>query len=153
MKVNNFLLFSFVLLQITIPVNAATVYKWIDSDGQIHYESKPQHKNAKEIKLKDRYINSENAPASESKDESGAEQKKDTADLKNKSIEEVKKIKREQAELKITRCTAAKAQLQRAINSKALYDLDEKGNRILLNKKQYEQARELARARVEKWCN
>lgn len=152
MKVYKIFLFIFVLLQMSPPVFAATVYKWVDSDGQIHYESKPQHKNAKRIKLKDRYINSENTPDTTSTEKSVAEQKKNTTDLKNKSIDEVKRKKQEQKELKITRCHAAKAQLQRAINSKALYDLDEKGNRILLHKKQYEQAMTQARARVKKWC-
>ncbi|HFD32340.1 MAG TPA: DUF4124 domain-containing protein [Gammaproteobacteria bacterium] len=154
MKVNISLLFFFVFLQITSIASAATVYKWVDSDGSVHYESKPQHKNAKKIKLKDRYINSENAPAPASKEESADEKEKKTnaSDLKNKSVAEVKKQQQEQKELKMSRCHAAKAQLQRAINSKALYDLEDKGNRILLHKKQYEQAMTQAKARVKKWC-
>ncbi len=151
MNINRFLIFVFAILQMASPVFAATVYKWIDSDGQIHYESKPQHKNAKKLKLKDRYIDSDNKAVKSNLDED--KQKKDDIDSEHKSINEVKIIKQEQKELKITRCHAAKAQLQRAINSKALYDLDEKGNRILLRKKQYVLAMKQARARVKKWCH
>ncbi len=151
MNVNRFLIFVFVILQMASPVFAATVYKWIDGDGQIHYESKPQHKNAKKLKLKDRYIDSDNKAVKSNLDED--KQKKDDIDSEHKSINEVKIIKQEQKELKITRCHAAKAQLQRAINSKALYDLDEKDNRILLRKKQYVLAMKQARARVKKWCH
>ena len=72
---------------------------------------------------------------------------------KKKSKDEEKRKKIEQEELRISRCNASRDQLKRAQESSALYDLDEKGNRILLNKKQYDQAMAQARARVEKWCN
>jgi len=55
--------------------------------------------------------------------------------------------------LKNTRCNAARYQLLRHESASALYDLDKKGNRILLDKKQYDIAMAQARARVEKWCN
>ncbi len=71
----------------------------------------------------------------------------------NKSLAEEKRKKEEQAELKMSRCNASRDQLKRREAASALYDLDEKGNRILLNKKQYEQAMSQARARVQKWCN
>ena len=55
--------------------------------------------------------------------------------------------------MKLIRCNASRDQLKRAESASALYDLDEKGNRVLLNKKQYEIAMKQARARVDKWCN
>ena len=155
MKVNKIFLFVFVLLQMTSPVFAATVYKWIDEDGHVHYESKAQHKSAKEIKIKNRYIDSGNDTEPASAQERVNNQKKfiNAIDEENKSIAEAKRKKREQEELKIKRCNASRDQLRRAESASALYDLDEKGKRILLNKKQYEQAMSQARARVEKWCN
>ena len=136
-------------------VNAATVYKWIDEDGQVHYGSRAEHKNAKEIEIKNRYIDSGSSSAPLSAQERVDKQKRflNALDAENKSISDEKRKKKEQAELKITRCNASQDQLRRYENSGALYDLDEKGNRILLNKKQYEQAMKQARARVEKWCN
>ena len=38
--------------------HATTVYKWVDEDGQVHYGSKPRHKDAEEVKIKKRYIDS-----------------------------------------------------------------------------------------------
>lgn len=136
-------------------VNAATVYKWVDEDGQVHYGSRAEHKNAKEVEIKNRYIDSGNSSAPLSAQERVDKQKRflNALDAENKSISDEKRKKKEQAELKITRCNASRDQLRRYENSGALYDLDEKGNRILLNKKQYEQAMKQARARVEKWCN
>lgn len=136
-------------------MHAAPVYKWVDEDGQVHYGSKADNKDAKEIEIKNRYIDSGNAPAPLSAQERVDKQKRflNALDAENKSISDEKRKKKEQEALKVTRCNASRDQLKRYENSGALYDLDEKGNRILLNKKQYEQAMAQARARVEKWCN
>lgn len=121
----------------------------------MHYGNKTESENAKEITIKNRYIDSGNAPPPLSAQERVDKQKRfiNAMDAENKSISEEKKKKKEQEELKLQRCHASRDQLKRAESASALYDLDEKGNRILLNKKQYEQAMEQARARVEKWCN
>ncbi len=157
MNINKFLIYVFmvfIFLPLLSNVNAADVYKWIDEDGQVHYGHKTENKNAKKIEIKNRYIDSGNSTAPLSAEERVDKQKRflNALEADNKSIAEEKRKKKEQAELKISRCNASRDQLKRYENSGALYDLDEKGNRILLNKKQYEQAMAQARARVEKWC-
>ena len=136
-------------------VQAESVYKWVDEDGQVHYGSKPKHKGAKEVKIKKRYIDSGTSIPDLTAEERAAKQKKfiDAIDAENKSLSDAKRKKQEQEELRNSRCNAARDQLRRQESASALYDLDEKGNRILLNKKQYEIAMKQARARVEKWCN
>ena len=145
----------FIFLPLLSNVNAADVYKWIDEDGQVHYGHKTENKNAKKIEIKNRYIDSGNSTAPLSAEERVNKQKRflNALEAENKSIADDKRKKREQEELRVSRCNASRDQLRRAENASALYDLDEKGNRILLNKKQYEQAMSQARARVEKWCN
>ena len=138
-----------ILISIVSTASATTVYRWVDEDGHVHFGSRAENEKAKEIKIK--IINkgsgvSENIVNKQKRFLKALEQE-------NKSIAEEKKKKREQEELKLTRCNASRDQLKRAESASALYDLDEKGNRVLLNKKQYEQAMAQARARVEKWCN
>jgi len=158
MNINKSLIYIFtvfIFLPLLSNVNAAEVYKWIDEDGQVHYGHKTENKNAKKIEIKNRYIDSGNSTAPLSAEERVNKQKRflNALEADNKSIAEEKRKKEEQAELKMSRCNASRDQLKRYENSGALYDLDEKGNRILLNKKQYEQAMQQARARVQKWCN
>ena len=151
-----FLIFTFMpVLNAATPTNAERVYKWVDEDGQTNYGSRPQDVNAKEIKIKNRYIDSGSAVRATSAQERVDKQKRfnNAMDAEKKSISDEKRKKKEQEELKIQRCHASRDQLRRREAASALYDLDEKGNRILLNKKQYEIAMEQARARVEKWCN
>lgn len=135
--------------------NAATVYKWIDEDGQVHYGSRSESESAKEVKIKNSYIDSGNSTAPLSAEERINKQKRflNALDKENQSIKDAKKQKEEIKAEKISRCNASQDQLKRYEASGALYDLDEKGDRILLNKKQYEVAMEQAKARVIKWCN
>ena len=136
-------------------LNAATVYKWIDEDGQVHYGSKADKDNAVKVEIKNRYIDSGNTTKPLSAQERFDKQKRflNALDAENKSISDEKRKKRELEERKIARCNASRDQLRRAENASALYDLDKKGNRVLLNQQQYDQAMVQARARVERWCN
>ena len=145
----------FIVLLFSQLVNAETVYKWVDEDGQVHFSSKAGSKDAKEVKIKNRYIDSGKSTPALSAQERADKTKKfiNALDAENKSISDAKAKKRKEDESKVIRCNASRDQLRRYENSGALYDLDEKGNRILLNKKQYDQAMSQARARVQKWCN
>ena len=153
----NALFFSIVITLISLlsTASATTVYKWVDEDGQIHYGQKSKNDNAKEIEIKNRYIGSGNSLPPSDEEEPIEKQKRylKALDAENNSIAEEKRKKRENEDRRISRCNASRDQLKRAEGAGALYDLDKKGNRVLLNKKQYEQAMQQARARVEKWCN
>ena len=150
-----FLFLIFLMIQILQTANAAPVYKWVDEDGQVHYGSKPKDKSAKEIKIKNKYIDSGSSTKALSADKRADKLKRfvNSIDAENKSKADEKRKKKELEEKKVARCNASRDQLKRYENSGALYDLDEKGNRILLNKKQYEKAMQQARSRVQKWCN
>ena len=149
-------IFIFVIVLLSSQLaNAETVYRWVDEDGQVHFSSKAGSKDAKEVKIKNRYIDSGQSTPPLSAQERVDKTKKfiNALDAENKSISDAKAKKREEEERRLTRCNASRDQLKRYEHSSALYDLDEKGNRILLNKKQYDQAMMQARARVDKWCN
>lgn len=159
MKLNKIFIYFFLTLAVVFTsANAATVYKWVDEDGHVHYGSKPKNDDAQEIEIENSNSDSENLPAASSPlnaEERADKQKRfiNAMEEENESLAEAKRKKEEQEEMKLSRCNASRDQLKRAEGAGALYDLDEKGDRVLLNKKQYEQAMEQARARVEKWCN
>lgn len=148
-------LFYFLFMVISVNATAATIYKWVDEDGQVHYGSKADKDNAVKVEIKNRYIDSGNSTKPLSAKERFDKQKRflNALDAENKSISDEKRKKRALEERKIARCNASRDQLRRAEGASALYDLDKKGNRVLLNQQQYDQAMAQARARVEKWCN
>lgn len=123
-----FLLLFFLMLQSTVVVEAAPVYKWIDESGQVHYGSKPKDNNAEEIEIKNKYIDSGSTAAPLNAEERADKLKRfvDSIDAENKSKSDEKRKKKEQEEKKLTRCNASRDQLRRYENSGALYDLDER---------------------------
>lgn len=150
------ILFYFLAMTFSVPVvHAGTVYKWVDEDGQVNYGRQPKSKNAEKIIIKQRKV----TPAYKAEQNDDVEridkQKRfvDALNAEEESLAIEKKKKQERNAQIQLRCNASRDQLKRAVDSGALYDLDEKGNRILLDKKQYEIAIEQAKARVEKWCN
>lgn len=134
---------------------AGPVYKWVDEDGQVHYGGKPMHKDAEEVTIKKRYIDSNTATTPLTAKERAENQKRfiNALDAENRSIAEAKKKNQQQDEMRTTRCHAARDQLKRQESASALYDLDDKGNRVLLDKEQYDIAMNQARERVSKWCD
>ena len=154
MLLNKIFIFIIVLLFSQL-ANAETIYKWVDEDGQAHFGSKAGSKDAQEVKIKNRYIDSGKSTPPLSAQERVDKTKKfiNALDAENKSIADAKAKKKEQEELKISRCDASRNQLRRYEGSRALYNLDNKGKRVYLNKKQYEQAISQARVKVQKWCN
>ena len=71
-----YLFFIFILTSLLSTAHAASVYKWVDEDGQVHYGSKPDNKNAKEIEIKNRYIDSGNSTVPLSAEERVDKQKR-----------------------------------------------------------------------------
>lgn len=151
----NKLFFSLVFILLIPAVSATSIYRWVDEDGHVHFSSRPKADNAKKITIKDRYIDSGTSTPALSTEERMDKQKRfiNALDEENKSLKQEKLNKQQQEEMAERRCNAARDQLRRAESASALYDLDEKGNRVILNNKQYELAMKQARARVAKWCN
>lgn len=151
----NTLLLSLIFILVIPAASATSVYRWVDEDGHVHFSSRPKNNNAKKITIKDRYIDSGASTPSLSTEERVEKQKRflNALDEENNSLHREKLKKQQEEEMAQRRCNAARDQLKRAESASALYDLDEKGNRVILNNKQYELAMRQARARVEKWCN
>ena len=142
-------------MMLFIHASATEVYKWVDKYGQVHFGSKPKSEDAKKIKIKDRYIDSGSSTPPQTAQERADQQQKfvDALTAEEDALKADKDKKEQQDEMVFKRCVAAKDQLKRMQEASGLYDLDEKGNRVVLNKKQYEQAMQLALDRVTKWCN
>ena len=135
-------------------VTAAPIYKWVDEDGQVHYGSKPLSDDAREVKIRDRYIDSGTEKPSAATQERVERQKRfvDALQAEEKSIRDEKAKQEEEENQRFLRCVAARNQLKRAEQSAALYNKDKQGNRVILTDAQHKKYMQQARARVAKWC-
>ncbi len=141
-------------LLLSLEVIATPIYKWVDEDGQVHYGLKPLAKDATEVKIRDRYIDSGTEKPAATTQERVERQKRfvDALKAEEKSIRDEKAKKDEEENQRFLRCVAARNQLKRAEQSAALYNKDKQGNRVILTDAQHKKYMQQARARVAKWC-
>lgn len=121
------------LFFLLIPANAE-IYKWVDAQGQVHYDDKPPVDSQKKLMN----INEKSNAVRAISDDRAEKRKKlleaieeDRDKKKEKAAEAAKKKQ------KLTRqCHEAKDQLKNYKSAGYLYDLDKNGNRINFSEEQ-----------------
>jgi len=128
-------------------VSSAGIYKWTDSDGNIHYGDRPKV-SAKEIK-----VDTGHKPDPEF----GKHQQKRDRILEVFDQERLEKradnalaaqVKSEQQQ----KCIEAQERLEQYKTAGYLYKLDDDGNRVILENEEHANALENAQDSVDNWC-
>jgi len=128
----NCLRWVFVFLLFLSAGAQAEIFKWVDNNGQVHYDDKPplQNKNSKQVMDVDQNNNSVEPLSNRRVDkrkkllnaiDEDRQQKKDQA----------AKAKKKKAKLN-KQCLRARDSLKSYQRSAYVYDLDKDGNRIIL---------------------
>ncbi len=131
---------------------AGKVYKWTDSEGNIHYGERPPTSQAREIDIPKAPPSSRNtAPAGNSLQET------------NKLLETLQKERQQKAEKKATaekerkaleaNCSRSKRKLAGYRIGGRIYEVDEQGERSYLSDSDIQQRLEAAQKEVDKWCS
>ncbi|MDH5425295.1 MAG: DUF4124 domain-containing protein [Gammaproteobacteria bacterium] len=110
----------------------AEIFKWIDKNGQVHYDDKPPVENKSSKQLMQ--INENSNAVGGLSDERHAKRKKliDAIDEDRQlKKDEVDKAKKQKAEM-MKRCHNARDNLLGYQRSSYVYDLDKEGNRVVL---------------------
>ncbi len=130
----------------------AEIYKWTDERGRVYYSDKAPDVRAKSLDI-DAGSSTNNMPPDEAK------RRENTRRLL-RAFEEERRIKQKQEQQQQTeeaerkkRCVQAHDRLQRYRHAGALYELDDQGNRRILDDEQRRQAEVQAAQAVTKWCN
>lgn len=130
------------------PVVAAGIYKWVDQQGKVHYGDRPTGSDAQAIRLKE-------APKVGSL-HSGREEKRDRL---LQVFEEQRQERREQAatqkkekEERQRNCNLAKDQLRNYETAGYIYELDKKGDKVILDEAKHAAVLERAKDAVKQWC-
>ncbi|MFW2372964.1 MAG: DUF4124 domain-containing protein [Gammaproteobacteria bacterium] len=127
----------------------AEIYKWVDEKGNVHFGDKPVA-NSEEIVIPEQ-TNVQNRPSKEERGDrrkrlldSFAEDRADRKELQAKQKKQKKKLDRQ--------CAIARDKMKIYNRSRRLYDLDEKGERVILSDKARQQAVEQLAADINKHC-
>lgn len=133
----------------------AEVYKWLDKDGNVHYGDKPpdseQNVDAEAVHIREKKAESlPNADAATRQEYQkrlleamSVERQQKKEDAKNVAAEQEKASRN---------CARAKDNLRGYREAGFLYDLDKKGERVVLSDEQRRLATAKAQSEVDKWC-
>jgi hypothetical protein len=133
-------------------VLAGDIYKWVDAEGNVHYEDRPLTDGAERVAIEsratDRAVASARASATaESWAERRAARREDRADRPSPEA------LRAEAEEKQRLCADSRERLQKMLTSHRLYKDDGSGERVYLDAAQIDEARATAQSQVEEHCN
>jgi hypothetical protein len=127
----------------------AGVYKWVDTDGQIHYSDQPESKNATRVTIRE---NETTEPRTISKtEEELAESDKKNTDLQTEvpgELIEVEPSKKEKRKL----CNEAKSDLEAISGRGRMREINEKGEYNYITEKQRQQRISVAQKKKRKYC-
>ncbi|WP_275297922.1 DUF4124 domain-containing protein [Marinobacter sediminum] len=141
---------SLILLALLPVVAHASVYMWVDADGNTHFGDQPPAEVApKKVKV---------APPPVSNDASAKERQQRMQDFlseqqKDREARQVDQAKAaEQAAKKADLCTRMRAQLKNMARISTFYGLDENGDRVYATEEENERLRKDFRDKVKQAC-
>jgi hypothetical protein len=139
-------------LAASVPTLASEIYKWTDAEGNVHYEDRPTGESNEE-RLSVTYKRTDRAVVQariDSRQENQAlRQEARQAEAEDKKTAEEQ---RAEAEDRQAKCESYRARLETFVTSRRLYREDENGERVYLDDKETQEARQRAEELVAEYC-
>ncbi|MDJ0812828.1 MAG: DUF4124 domain-containing protein [Woeseiaceae bacterium] len=128
------------------------IYKWVDEDGNVHYEDRPTGDGNIERVVEVRTRNTDNAAVAARVDE----QRKARAaarQVESEAPEEMSKEElRAEQQARHDKCQSYRAQLQAFLTAPRMYEEDEAGERNYLDDEQILAARSDVEEKIQEYC-
>lgn len=144
------------MCMLTIAPVGAEIYKWVDKDGNVHYGDKPpdtdrESHQAKELHIPGQKNNTTDNENTANRQEYQQKLLEAMQTKRQQKKQEAGKIAQEREQAK-QNCVKAKDLLRSYEEAGFLYDLNDKGERVVLTDERRKQATENAKLEVGKWC-
>lgn len=160
------ILMTLLLAGLTAVAGAETVYKWVDSSGQIHYtDLPPQQADAKVLEIFEQSVGDlEDGSDQESEDgyDDGADGQGDeessqpsgsaTPPPPSVAAKTVAAAREDTAKAQVEQCKIAKDRYKTYIESRRLFR-EQDGKRVYLTDKELDEARARAKQAVDDYCS
>ncbi len=141
------------LLCTTTAALAGKVYKWTDSEGNIHYGEKPPSTQAKEIDIHKTPPSSHNAPPAASSSLQETTKLLETLRKEREQKAEKKAAAEKERKTREANCSYSKRRLASYRIGGRIYEIDDQGERSYLSDSDIQQRLETAQKEVDKWCH
>ena len=139
------------LLSATGGALAGKIYKWTDSEGNVHYGERPPTSQAREINLPKAPPSSRATPAGNSLQETN--KLLDTLQKERQQKAEKKAAAEKERKAREANCSHAKRRLAAYTIGGRIYEIDDQGERSYLGDAEIEKRRLAAQKEVDEWCN
>lgn len=143
------------LITISTGLFAAEIYKWTDTDGNVHYGDRPtagDQANFETIAVASQRTNPEQVQAGVEARQEREAARAEARDARAEAAEEAEKALAD-AEERSRKCDQYRARLEEFVTSRRLYRVDESGERNYLDEVQIQEARSKAQQKVEEYCS
>ena len=131
---------------------AGKIYKWTDSEGQVHYGERPPSGQAKQMRVPTGPPHSP-SPAEKPASQQEATQKLlDSFDKERKEKAETEAKAAEEKARREKNCSSAKRRIAGLKIGGRQYEVDEQGNRHYLNEAEIQSRLAEAQKYADKWC-
>jgi hypothetical protein len=134
-------------------VMASEIYRWVDEDGNVHYEDRPSGA-ADEERLAMTYNRTNRTAVSQQikvrhDRQAAREEARSTAAAAEKEAADNAQAEAERQQA----CERARARLESYLQSRRLYRTDENGERVYLDDAQRQEARQKAEEQITEFCS
>ncbi len=128
------------------------IYKWVDENGNVHYEDRPLGEANVERVVTVRSRNTDNAAVAARVDDRRKAQAA-AAQVESEAPEEMSKEDlRAEKQARHEKCQTYRAQLQTFLTAPRMYKEDEGGERSYLDEDQIMEARSKVEAQIQEYC-
>lgn len=140
-------------LVVSAGVSADGIYKWVDDEGNVHYEDRPSgaafeeqlqfsynRTDSSAVQKRVQARQESSAALREARNEAAADKRTDTEN-------------RAAADEKLAKCKEYRANMKTMLESPRLYRLDDAGERVYMDDNAREQARQKAEKLINENCN
>jgi len=130
---------------------AGDIYKWVDEDGNVHYEDTPSGARPERLAINSKPTDPARiASQAQARAAARAETReaKAAAAAEGPSAEELQAEKQKRAE----QCTQARTTMQRFVTSRRLYREDDAGERVYLDEAETRAARQKVEDQIDEFC-
>ena len=131
---------------------AGEIYKWIDENGNVHYEDRPIADAAERLDVISHSTDNASVQASidaRREHEAEREEARTKRDVAKQEAVEAKAI----AEQRAAECQASRTRMESYLQSRRVYRLDEADERVYPDEEQIMEARADVQEMIQKYCD
>lgn len=131
---------------------SADVYKWVDTQGRVHYSDRPDVQYAERVAVASRRTNPEAVAERDASESEQRAQSNAQAAQQRREQTTAQEVNKDLAKTRETQCKDAKEQYRVSIESQKLYRLGKDGERQYLTSAEIDEARMNARRAMDEIC-